>query len=106
MDLDSYNSTTKISQKIATQVGKTYKLTFAFKASYNPATVEHQKLNVHWGNELVEALDKLDSETPWEEKTYNLEAKSTETVLSFDNLNETPNSYGIHLDGVSLNLCQ
>ncbi|MGB3514577.1 MAG: DUF642 domain-containing protein, partial [Microcoleaceae cyanobacterium] len=106
VELDSTNSTTKISQKIATQVGKTYELTFAFKATDNPATVEHDKLNVHWGNELVEALDKVDSDTTWEVKTYNLEAKSTETILSFDNLNETANSYGTRLDGVSLNLCQ
>ncbi|MGB3512325.1 MAG: DUF642 domain-containing protein [Microcoleaceae cyanobacterium] len=106
VDLDSNNSTTKISQTIATEVGKTYKLTFAFKASDNPAAVEHDKLNVHWGNELVAELDKIDSDTAWEEKTYNLEAKSTETILSFDNLNETANSYGTRLDAVSLNLCQ
>ncbi|MGB3514579.1 MAG: DUF642 domain-containing protein [Microcoleaceae cyanobacterium] len=105
VDLDSSNATTKISQKIATQPGERYKLTFAFTGSGN-STTEHDKLNVSWGLELVEALDKVDSDIAWEVKTYNLTAKSTETVLSFDNLNEVANSYGTHLDGVSLNLCQ
>ncbi|NEO57666.1 MAG: DUF642 domain-containing protein, partial [Okeania sp. SIO3B5] len=106
VDLDSINATTKISQKIATQVGKTYKLTFAFEASDNLAAVEHDKLNVYWGNELLEALDKLDNDTAWEVMNYDVEAKTTETILSFDNLNEKANSYGTRLDAVSLNLCQ
>ncbi len=72
----------------------------------NPTAVEYDKLNVRWGSELVGALDKVDSDTTWEVKTYNLEAKSTETILSFDNLNETVNSFGTRLDGVSINLCQ
>ncbi|NEN92036.1 MAG: DUF642 domain-containing protein, partial [Okeania sp. SIO3H1] len=111
VDLDSlatqeYGKTiTKISQKIPTQPGKTYKLTFAFTGS-GTSTTEHDKLNLRWGDELVEALDKVDGETTWEVKTYNLQAKSTETVLSFDNLNEVADGYGTHIDGVSLNLCQ
>ncbi|MGB3508656.1 MAG: DUF642 domain-containing protein [Microcoleaceae cyanobacterium] len=104
VDLDSTNSTTKISQKIATQVGETYKLTFAFEATNHQG--DRDKLNVNWGNELVVALDKGASDDKWEVKTYNLEAKSTETILSFDNLNEIANSYGTRLDAVSLNLCQ
>ncbi|WP_202225617.1 FG-GAP-like repeat-containing protein, partial [Okeania sp. KiyG1] len=105
VQLDSDNATTKISQKIATQPGDIYKLTFGFAGS-GKSTTEHDKLNVNWGSELVEALDKLDSDTEWEVKTYNLQAKSTETVLSFDNLNETANGYGANLDGISVNLCQ
>ncbi|NET44600.1 FG-GAP-like repeat-containing protein [Okeania sp. SIO2B3] len=111
VDLDSlatqeYGKTiTKIYQKIPTQPGKTYKLTFAFTGS-GTSTTEHDKLNLRWGDELVEALDKVDAETTWEVKTYNLQAKSTETVLSFDNLNEVADGYGTRIDGVSLNLCQ
>ncbi|GGA47545.1 hypothetical protein CYANOKiyG1_66620 [Okeania sp. KiyG1] len=37
---------------------------------------------------------------------YNLEATSTETVLSFDNLNDITNGAGTRLNGVSVNLCQ
>ncbi|NET25475.1 FG-GAP-like repeat-containing protein [Okeania sp. SIO1I7] len=105
VDLDSLNATTKISQTISTQPGETYKLTFAFKGNDDSTVVEDNTMDVYWGDELVEAFDQVDSET-WEVKTYNLEATSTETVLSFDNFNDITDGAGTRLDGVSVNLCQ
>ncbi|MDE5070556.1 MAG: FG-GAP-like repeat-containing protein, partial [Trichodesmium sp. St5_bin8] len=108
LDLDSINARTKISQKISTVPGKTYKLSFAYQASNNICPdAEHQKLNVYFGNELVDAIDEVDSNTEWQEKTYYLTAQSKQTVLSFDNLNEEiADGFGIRLDDITLKKCR
>ena len=102
MDLDSYGATTKISQKIATQPGENYKLSFALKG--NSASGQENTVNVHWGTTLVEAFASVDNNTTWEVKTYNLQAQSSETILSFDNLGEIADGSGTRLDGVCVNL--
>ncbi|NEN89844.1 MAG: DUF642 domain-containing protein [Okeania sp. SIO3H1] len=99
VELDSY-STTKIAQDITTEVGKTYTLSFAFKA--NPNASEN-KLNVYWGDTVVANLNKTATETEWQTYTYdNLKATSTTTTLSFDNLDEISDSAGTYIDAVSV----
>lgn len=96
------NGLTRISQDIPTQKGQTYKLSFAF--SPTPGVLDN-KLNVYWGDELVVALDESGqglSNTKWQVYDYCLEANSTNTNLSFDNFNETPDDVGSYLDAVSV----
>ncbi|NET45073.1 hypothetical protein [Okeania sp. SIO2B3] len=96
------NGLTRISQDIPTQEGQTYKLSFAF--SPVPGVLDN-KLNVYWQNELVVALDESGeglSKNDWQVHDYCLEANSTNTILSFDNLNETPDDQGSYLDAVSV----
>ncbi|MEL7036609.1 MAG: DUF642 domain-containing protein [Cyanobacteria bacterium J06592_8] len=91
-----------IYQDIPTEVGKTYKLTFAF--SPRPDVVDN-KLNVSWGDTTVAQLDKSGeglSDTDWQVYTYNLKATSDNTRLSFDDLNETSDALGTYIDAVSV----
>ncbi|MGB3510520.1 MAG: DUF642 domain-containing protein [Microcoleaceae cyanobacterium] len=98
VELDSY-SVSAIYQDIPTEAGKTYKLTFAFKA--NPKASEN-KLNVGWGDTVVANLNKTATDTEWEIYTYDRKATSTSTRLSFDNLDETSDGFGTYIDGVSV----
>ncbi|NET29428.1 DUF642 domain-containing protein [Okeania sp. SIO1I7] len=96
------NGLTRISQDLPTQEGQTYKLSFAFSPA--PGVLDN-KLNVYWQNELVVALDESGeglSNNDWQVHDYCLEANSTNTTLSFDNLNETPDDQGSYLDAVSV----
>lgn len=100
VELDG-NAVSKIYQDIPTEVGKTYKLTFAFSA--RPGVADN-KLNVYWGNTLVAKLSKNGkgiADTDWEPYTYDdLKATSTSTRLSFDNLNEKSDTLGSYIDDI------
>ncbi|MGB3508662.1 MAG: DUF642 domain-containing protein [Microcoleaceae cyanobacterium] len=98
VELDSY-SVSGIYQDIPTEAGKTYKLTFAFKA--NPKASEN-KLNVGWGDTVVANLNKTATDAEWEVYTYDLKATTTSTRLSFDDLDETSDGFGTYIDAVSV----
>jgi len=101
VELDS-TAVSGIYQDLPTQVGRTYKLTFAF--SPRPG-VEDNKLNVRWGDTVVAQLAKSGaglSNTQWQIYTYDLKATSPSTRLSFDDLNERSDSLGAYIDAVSL----
>ena len=102
VELDAFQPT-KIVQKIPTQVGKEYKLSFAFKA--NPHEKQN-KLRIRWGNTDVANLEKTDKDTAWQTYTYNLTATKNTTELSFDNLDEVADGFGTFIDGVKVQLCQ
>ncbi|GGA16848.1 DUF642 domain-containing protein [Okeania sp. KiyG1] len=98
VELDSF-AVSGIYQDIPTEAGKTYKLSFAFKA--NPNASEN-KLNVRWGDTVVANLSKTATDTEWEVYAYDLKATSNNTRLSFDNLNEISDAVGTFIDAVSL----
>ncbi|MGB3513357.1 MAG: putative Ig domain-containing protein [Microcoleaceae cyanobacterium] len=103
VELDANRETVKISQEIPTEVGKKYKLSFAFKANSPTQNI----LNVRWGNKNVLNLEKTEKDTAWQTYTDDkLEATTTSTTLSFDNLNEELDGYGFHIDAVKVQLCQ
>ncbi len=102
VELDS-TAVSKIYQDIPTEVGKAYKLTFAF--SPRPGVADN-KLNVYWGDTLVAKLKESGqglSNTKWQVYTYdNLKATETTTRLSFDDLNEKSDTLGSYIDAISL----
>ena len=102
VELDG-DAVSKIYQDIPTEVGKTYKLTFAF--SPRPGVADN-KLNVYWGDTLVAKLSKNGKGfqgTKWKVYTYDdLKATSTRTRLSFDNLNEKSDTLGSYIDAISV----
>jgi len=102
VELDG-DAVSKIYQDIPTEVGKKYKLTFAF--SPRPG-VQDNKLNVYWGKTLVAKLSKNGKgsrDTKWKVYTYDdLKATSTRTRLSFDNLNEKSDTLGSYIDAISV----
>ncbi len=102
LEMDSYNTLSKIYQDIPTEEGQTYKLNFAF--SPRPG-ISDNKLNVYWGDTLVEQLDKSGeglSDVDWVVYTYGVKAIGPITRLSFDNLNETLDGFGSYIDAVSV----
>ena len=101
VELDS-TAVTGIYQDIPTEVGRTYKLTFAFSPR---AGVQDNKLNVHWGDIPVVQLGKSGSSlsnTKWQVYTYDVIATSPTTRLSFDDLNEKSDSLGAYIDAISV----
>ncbi|NEO58304.1 MAG: DUF642 domain-containing protein, partial [Okeania sp. SIO3B5] len=103
VELDAQKETVKIAQEIPTEVGKKYKLSFAFKANSPTQNI----LNVRWGNKNVLNLEKTQKDTVWQTYTDDkLEATTTSTTLSFDNLNEELDGYGFHIDAVKVQLCE
>lgn len=92
----------KISQDIPTEEGNTYKLSFAF--SPRPE-VSDNKLNVYWGETLIDQLDQSGeglSDTDWVIYSYSVKAIDSSTRLSFDNFGETNDGKGSYLDAVSV----
>jgi hypothetical protein len=99
VELDS-NGNTGIFQDLATQVGKKYKLEFAF--SPRPGIAENL-LNIKWGDQLVASLSASGtglSNTNWQTFSYDLIAKSATTRLSFDNFGSNSDSFGTYIDAV------
>ncbi|NET44194.1 DUF642 domain-containing protein [Okeania sp. SIO2B3] len=102
VELDSLDQVTQIYQDIPTEAGQTYKLNFAFSPRPD---VSENKLNVRWGETLVCQEEKSGeglTKNEWDVYTYDLEATSATTRLSFDNLNETPDSLGTYIDEISV----
>lgn len=112
LELDSHG-VSGVFQDLATIVGQTYKLEFAF----SPRPQNHALspilswgttqniLNVKWGSTLVDTLSASGAgltDTAWKVFTYNLLATSTTTRLSFDNLTGISDTYGTYLDNVSV----
>jgi Protein of unknown function (DUF642)/PEP-CTERM motif len=105
VELDS-TGVSGIFQNLATVIGQTYKLEFAF--SPRPGVAENT-LNVKWGDKLVDTLTANGAslgETMWKTFTYNLVATSTTTRLSFDNFGEKSDSLGTYIDKVSVSAAQ
>ncbi|GGA34698.1 DUF642 domain-containing protein [Okeania sp. KiyG1] len=104
VELDSFNQVTQIYQDVPTEAGKTYKLTFGF--SPRPENPEN-KLNVHWGNTTIAKLEANGeglSKSDWQDYSYGVKATGTETRISFDNLNETPDGLGSLIDAIGLEI--
>ncbi len=96
------NAVSSIYQDIPTEIGKTYKLTFAF--SPRPNIVDN-KLNVKWGKTSVAQLDKSGEglfDTDWQVYNYEIPSLCSSTRLSFDNLNETSDGLGSFIDAITL----
>jgi Protein of unknown function (DUF642) len=101
VELDS-NGNTGIFQDLATEIGKTYKLGFAFSSR---AGVAENILNVKWGGQSVANLSASGtglSDTNWNTFMYDLVATSTTTRLSFDNFGSNSDSLGTYIDKVSV----
>ncbi|HLO86016.1 MAG TPA: PEP-CTERM sorting domain-containing protein [Nostocaceae cyanobacterium] len=101
VELDS-NGVTGIFQDLATQVGETYRLEFAF--SPRPG-VRQNILNINWGGQSLGTLSTSGvalNNTNWTVFSTDLLATSPITRLSFNNFNELSNSVGTYLDAVSV----
>ncbi len=101
VELDS-DGNTGIFQDIATEIGKTYKLGFAFSSR---AGVAENILNVKWGGQSVANLSASGTgldDTNWKTFAYDLVATATTTRLSFDNFGSTSDSLGTYIDKVSV----
>jgi Protein of unknown function (DUF642) len=101
VELDS-NGNTGIFQDLVTEIGKTYKLSFAFSAR---AGVAENILNVKWGGQSVANLSANGAglgNTNWGTFMYDLVATSTTTRLSFDNFGSMSDSLGTYIDNVSV----
>ncbi|MEH2003914.1 PEP-CTERM sorting domain-containing protein [Nostoc sp.] len=101
VELDG-NAVSGIFQNLATTVGQTYKLEFAF--SPRPG-VEDNRLNVLWGGNTVANLVANGAEnydTAWTKYVYQVVATSKITTLRFDNLNEFSDTLGTYIDNVSV----
>ncbi|NET27384.1 DUF642 domain-containing protein [Okeania sp. SIO1I7] len=102
VQLDSIQQVTQIYQDITTEAGQTYELTFSF--SPRPY-VSDNKLNVKWGDtEIVklEASGEGLSQSNWQDYSYGVQADSSTTRLSFDNIGEFPDSKGSYVDAIGL----
>ncbi|QFS49482.1 PEP-CTERM sorting domain-containing protein [Nostoc sphaeroides CCNUC1] len=96
------NAVSGIFQNLATTVGQTYKLEFAF----SPRTgVQDNRLNVFWGGNTVANLvanGVQNSDNVWTKYVYDVAATSEITTLKFDNLDELSDSFGAYIDNVSV----
>ena len=101
VELDS-NGVTGIYQDLATDIGQTYKLEFAF--SPRPGVAQNIT-NIKWGGSLVDTLSASGVGLPntnWKTFSYDLVANSSITRLSFDNLTELSDSLGSYIDDVKV----
>lgn len=103
VELDS-TAVTGIYQTLATTIGQTYQISFAF--SPRPGTnAAHNILNVNWGGQSVADLTADGTglaNTVWNTFTYDIVAKSTSTILSFNDFDAVSDSLGTYLDAVSV----
>lgn len=101
VELDS-RAVSGIFQDLATEIGKTYQLEFAFSA--RPGVAQNL-LNIKLGGNLVDSLSASGvglSNTSWQLYKYSFVATSTITRLSFDNFGEFSNSLGTYIDAISV----
>lgn len=97
---------TGIYQTLATTIGQTYQISFAFSPR-GGTDAAHNILNVNWGNQSVASLTANGAglslkQTAWNTFTYNVVATSTSTILSFNDFGAVSDSYGTYLDAVSV----
>ena len=108
-ELDSWNSST-ISQTITTVAGKQYRLTFWYSPRPNiPAGDNAIGVNVKVTSGTITVIDDTvgassagDSQTNWQQITYNFIATDTNTKITFSDRGTYSNSYGGYLDDISV----
>ena len=102
VELDS-TKPSSIYQDVATSVGQSYRLSFAFAGRPGTNLAEENVMSIYWGDTMVDTLVAPSVTPGWAVYSFDVMADSNMTTLGFRDVSaNNQNSYGVYLDDVRL----